>query len=205
MTVYPSSGGRPSLFLASRNPGKISDFSSFMPGVELLSPLSLAFPESLDPEESGSSFRENAALKAVFWSEKTGHPCLGDDAGFCIEALGGGPGVQTRRFAESLGGYEAMFRFLEEHPGIRANRRVRCVTALALACPGEPVRFYEAVCEGQLALPARGSGGYGFDPVFVPDGAHQTYAEMRAEDREAFSPRTRAFGLFREANPFLTP
>lgn len=151
-----------------------------------------------EPAETGTTFRENAAIKARFWQQKTGLPCLADDAGICIDVFNGAPGVESKGFIDSHGGREKMFEFLAKNKDIQLNPSAYCVSVLALALPHRDLKFYEGQCKGELVFPPRGHHGHGYDPIFKPLGALHTYAEMTVDEKNCWSHRAKAFQLFFE-------
>ncbi|MBL9029890.1 MAG: RdgB/HAM1 family non-canonical purine NTP pyrophosphatase [Caedimonas sp.] len=182
------------LLLASQNTGKLRELKALVPP-DITLYLASDFSAE-EPEETGATFQENAALKATFWQQKTNLPCLADDAGICIEALQGAPGVASKEFIGNLGGREKMFEFLAKNKDIQSNPRACCVCVLAFALPNGDLRFYEGRCEGEIVFPARGSQGHGYDPVFRPYGATRTFAEMSLAEKNRWSHRSQAVKLF---------
>ncbi len=183
------------LLLASRNPGKLRELAGLLPGIKLI-PWPTEAPEI--PEE-GAFFRDNAAHKAAFarsWWQSHGSrsvdAVLADDSGLCVDALWGGPGVLSARFASDLPNDEknrALLGMLQ--PGAPRTARFVCVLALApIAESG--LRFFEACVEGSLASEPRGGCGFGYDPIFLPDGFHQTFGELRDEVKARLSHRAKA-------------
>src|SRR5208282_2448480 len=138
------------------------------------------------PEETGETFEENAQLKAVVTAFASGKPALSDDSGLAVEALGGAPGVHSARWAgEPRDFYEAMSRVENELQAKGAatppTRRAKCVCVLCLANPMGAVQFFEGAAPGHLVWPPRGAKGFGYDPMFVPDGFDLTFGEMDPE------------------------
>ena len=188
------------LVLASRNPHKLRELRALLAPHELL-PL----PDGVElPPETGSTFAENAAVKARAAARSTGCPVVADDSGIAAVALGGAPGVRSARFAgERASDEENLAKLLREVPE-GGDRRVAYVCALAFTPgpePGPPVAgagpadpsvvLFEGRCEGRLALEPRGSGGFGYDPAFVPDGlsGDRTMAELTPREKDAISHR----------------
>lgn len=151
-------------------------------------------PEVPEVEETGATLEENALLKADALAAATGMPALADDTGLEVDALGGAPGVFSSRYSGEHATYaENVAKLLAELRGTE-DRRARFRTVAALSVPGgEPV-FAEGAVEGEIAAEARGAGGFGYDPVFVPAGAGgRTFAEMDLAEKNAWSHRGRAF------------
>ena len=186
------------IIFATGNAGKLREAAEVLgPGYELVSPASLGITE--DIPETGSSLQENALQKARYLFERTGLPCFADDTGLEVDALGGAPGIYSARYAGPGHDSQAnMDKLLEElsivipdsDPESR-RARFRTVVALILA-DGEP-HFFEGVCEGSIATERRGSGGFGYDPVFLPDAyPGRTLAEVSEEEKNAVSHRGNA-------------
>ncbi|MBR2034083.1 MAG: RdgB/HAM1 family non-canonical purine NTP pyrophosphatase [Alphaproteobacteria bacterium] len=182
------------LLLASHNQGKIAELSAMLApyGVEVLSAKDMDLP---DVEETGETFAENAALKAEALAEFSGLPCLADDSGLCVDALGGRPGVFSARYAADN---DARINKLidelrmQENPDWSAH--FSCV--LALKEPNKKMRFFEGRVDGKIIAERRGNMGFGFDPIFVPNGYKTTFAEMSKENKAAISHRGKALQKF---------
>src|SRR5512139_879198 len=153
------------LVLATRNSHKIREFARILPHHTIL-PL----PDDVDlPPETGSSFAENALIKAHAASLATGRPAFADDSGISAAALDGAPGIYSARYAgEDADDQANLDKLLREVPG-DGDRRVAYVCALAYVVPGEAPHIFEETCDGVLAQAPRGSGGFGYDPAFLPD------------------------------------
>jgi XTP/dITP diphosphohydrolase len=150
-------------------------------------------------EETGDTYLENALLKARAVAKAVGVAALADDSGIEVDALGGGPGVRSARFAGEDVTDEANLRLLITRilyvPEAGRTARYRCVAVCAW--PGERDVWAEATCEGRLILEPRGNGGFGYDPIFVPEGESRTMAELTDEEKNAISHRGRAFRALR--------
>ena len=155
--------------------------------------------------ETGATFEENALLKARAIAEFTGRPAVADDSGLCVDALGGMPGVLSARWAGGHGddraNLELVLAQVADVPDVRLGARFTC--AAALVVPGASAREWVVTgeVEGRLVRKPRGTGGFGYDPIFLPDGFGQTTAEMTDEAKDAISHRGRAF---RALAPFIT-
>ncbi|TKW60913.1 MAG: RdgB/HAM1 family non-canonical purine NTP pyrophosphatase [Blastochloris viridis] len=170
------------LLLATHNVGKARELET------LLSPFgfrmrTLAEEGLPAPEETGTTFHANAELKATQGRLATGCWTLADDSGLKVLTLNGAPGVDTAHY----GGWEKLLNALKETP--EKQRQARFVCVLALQSPQGVTTFFEGVCEGVITLDARGEKGFGYDPVFRPEGQLQTFAEMTAEAKHSFSHR----------------
>lgn len=185
----------PLLVLSTRNRHKVAELERILEGiaVEVVSALDLDLPEV---EETGSTFAENAMLKARAGFAATGLACIADDSGIVVDALGGEPGVDSALYAGTHGDDEANLALLVERMAGVADRAARFVCAAALAGPG--VEHVEhGTLEGALAAEPRGSGGFGYDPILVPHGEQRTCAELAPEEKDAISHRGEAFRALR--------
>jgi XTP/dITP diphosphohydrolase len=182
------------LVVASRNEHKLRELAGLLEGHELV-----AMPDGVElPPETGATFEVNARVKARVAAEATGSPAVADDSGIEAAALDWRPGVRSARFAgEAATDEENLAKLLREVPD-DGDRRVAYVCALAFAEPGGGERVFEGRCTGTLAHEPRGSGGFGYDPAFVPDdaGDGRTMAELGAAEKDAISHRGRAVRLF---------
>ena len=151
-------------------------------------------------EESGSTFAENAGIKADWVFKRTGLWSLGDDSGLSVDALGGAPGIRSARFAGDQSDMEENKRkLLDELAGVPPSRRTaRFVCAMALRIDAETLLETEGICEGTIIDTPRGSGGFGYDPLFVPGGSDRTFAELGGSEKHAISHRGRALRNLKE-------
>ncbi len=180
------------IIFATANPGKLREASEVLgPDYEVVPPASMGITE--DIPETGSSLQENSLQKARYLFERTGLPCFADDTGLEVDALGGAPGIYSARYAGPAHDSQAnMTKLLAELENEKSRRaRFRTVVTLILS-DGEP-RFFEGVCEGSIATERHGAGGFGYDPVFLPDAyPGRTLAEVSEEKKNAVSHRGRA-------------
>lgn len=190
------------LVIASHNQGKVREIRALLKpyGIEPVSAGDLDLPE---PEETGTTFGENALLKARASAEGAGCVALADDSGLCVAALGGKPGVYTADWAErqwfegepgrdwymAMGKVEGLLA--EQGPDV--DRRAYFVCTLALAWPDGHSEVFEGRVHGNLVWPPRGTLGFGYDPVFQPIGLEETFAELDPEQKQAMSHRADAF------------
>jgi XTP/dITP diphosphohydrolase len=183
------------LLVATNNAGKVRELARLLAEMPLRLRLLSEFGDIPEAVESGTTFAENAVLKATHYSALSGLFTLSDDSGLAVDALGGRPGVYSARYAGPRATYaERMSRLLEELSASGdAERRARFVCVIAVADPstGE-VETFEGVCEGSIARAPRGTGGFGYDPVFVPEGHAQTFGELPDEIKQQISHRARA-------------
>ncbi len=181
-----------SLVLGTGNPGKVSELRA------LLSPLSIDLIPAYDlnnppdVDEDADTLRGNAKKKARAFHERTGHPALADDTGLEVAALDGGPGVHTARFAgPDAAPEDNKRRLLEVMEGVN-DRRARFRTVAALIERDGTIHTFEGTCAGTITRKPRGDGGFGYDPLFVPKGYDQTFAEMPSETKNEISHRRKA-------------
>lgn len=178
--------------VATHNAGKIKEIAARLAphGVAVTSAADANLPE---PDETGDSFAANAALKAEAAAKISGRPALADDSGLSVAALGGAPGIYSARWAGPEKDFFSAMKRVNDgilQAGGPADAAFVCV--LALAAPGKPTRFWEGRVEGRIVWPPRGEGGFGYDPVFVPEGHDRTFAEMTLDEKQTLSHRGRA-------------
>jgi XTP/dITP diphosphohydrolase len=193
------------LVIATHNPGKLAEMRDLLTayGVAAFSAGALKLPE---PEETGTSFAENARIKALAAAHATGTPAFADDSGLVVDALGGAPGIHSARWA----GPEKDFRHAMEkvEAELRArnatdpdDRRAHFIAALCVAWPDGHLEEFEGRVDGTLVWPPRGGMGFGYDPMFLPDGFDRTFGEISREEKHSLPPRGR--GLSHRARAFL--
>lgn len=189
------------LLLATRNAGKIRELRELLGGAPFALRSLAEFPHVPEAEETGETFEENAAIKASFYGGATGLLTLADDSGLEVAALGGAPGVRSARYAGAGAGYDVKIaRLLEElRLSGSADRRARFVCVAALFDPAtENVGLFRGVCEGRIADAPRGAGGFGYDPIFVPDGYAESFGQLSSDVKQRISHRARAAAAARE-------
>lgn len=182
------------LVIASHNPGKVKEIAELLQpfAVAVMSAGALGLPE---PEETGTSFAENAALKARAAAEASGLPALADDSGLVVPALGGAPGIYSARWAGPDKDFRAAMQKVETALAGNEDRRAYFACALALAWPDGHVEAFEGAVHGTLVWPPRGRRGFGYDPMFRADGREETFGEMEPAAKHRISHRARAFRL----------
>lgn len=182
------------LVVATGNPGKLQEMQRYLRDLPCLLVLK---PSELDVEETGTTFMENARLKAVTVAQATGKYAIADDSGLTVAALNGAPGVYSARYANT--DQERIARVLKEL-GDRSDRCAKFICAVAIASPnGTLVLEKEGTCEGEILSAPRGKNGFGYDPIFYVPRVQQTFAEMTATEKEKLSHRGQAFSaLFPE-------
>jgi XTP/dITP diphosphohydrolase len=191
--------------IATHNPGKLRELRALLApyGVEAQSAGELGLAE---PEETGTSFAENARIKALAAAKATGRPALADDSGLCVAALNGEPGIHSARWAGPEKDFRAAMSCIETlliDRGANSPDRRRCafVAALCLAWPDGHVEEFEGRVDGTAVWPPRGEQGFGYDPLFLPDGHDRTFGEMSAEEKHGLPPQGQ--GLSHRARAFI--
>jgi XTP/dITP diphosphohydrolase len=190
VTARRFAGGR--LVLASHNPGKLREIEELLApfGAEIVSAGALGLPE---PEETGTTFEANAALKARLAAEGARLPALADDSGLVVPALGGDPGIYSARWAGPTKDFSMAMRRVEERLAGIADRRASFVAVLALAWPDGHVESFRGEVHGTLVWPPRGEKGFGYDPMFLAEGETLTFGESAPAKKHAMSHRAVAF------------
>ena len=180
------------LAIASFNPGKVGEIR------DLLAPFGVALTAAADlglaePEETGASFAANARIKALSAARAARMPALADDSGLVVPALDGAPGIHSARWAGRGRDFAAAMRRIERALAGHADRRAHFTAALALGWPDGHCETFEGRVAGALVFPPRGTRGFGYDPIFVPDGHDVTFGEMAPAAKLAISHRADAF------------
>ncbi|GAB3602223.1 RdgB/HAM1 family non-canonical purine NTP pyrophosphatase [Microbacterium aureliae] len=183
------------IVLATHNPHKVEEFQAIV--TEVRPDLQVISYDGPEPVEDGVTFAENALIKARAAAAHTGLPALADDSGICVDVLGGAPGVFSAYWAGHAKDAGANVALLLDQLSDIAdpNRTARFVSTIALVVPGDASRedVVEGVWPGRLAHAPAGEGGFGYDPVFIPEGTERTVAEFSAREKNAESHRARAF------------
>lgn len=185
--------------LASNNDNKLREMRALLAGegIELISQRQAGCDFSV--EETGSSFEENAYLKAIAVTKATGLPAVSDDSGLAVDALDGAPGIYSARYTGDHGDTDAArVAFLLEKLGTETNRAAKFVCALCCTFPDGDVLRACGECQGSILYSPRGSGGFGYDPVFLPDGCDKSMAELSEDEKNGISHRSRAMRKFVE-------
>lgn len=192
------------LLIATRNAGKVCEVEMLLEGLPLRLRSLAEFPEVPEVEETGATFAENAALKAKSYATQTRLWTLADDSGLEVEALGGAPGIFSARYAGGANASDAerIAHLLAELSRTGdTERRARFVCVIAITDPGARlVNTSTGTCDGRIAPAPRGGNGFGYDPVFIPDGYQQSFGELSSEIKRRISHRARALDA---ARPFL--
>jgi XTP/dITP diphosphohydrolase len=182
------------LVLASHNKGKVREISELLApyGIKTISVAELGLPE---PDETGTSFIENAKLKAVAAAHASGMLALADDSGLEIKALGGAPGIHSALWGGPKRDFDLAMAKVEDAMRKRGakDRTANFTCALALAEPGGGCQAFEGKVFGKISFPPRGTRGFGYDPIFIADGETETFGEMEPTRKHAMSHRARAF------------
>lgn len=203
MSVHRRITGK--LVIATHNAGKLREMRELLSlyGVEAVSAGELNLPE---PEETGSTFAENAAIKAHAAAKASGLPAFADDSGLAVDALGGSPGIHSARWAgpdkDFARAMQAIDQMLRDHGATTpARRTAHFVSALCVAWPDGHTEDFEAIVEGTLVWPPRGDAGFGYDPMFLPDGHDRTFGEMTSDEKHGLPPHGQ--GLSHRARAFI--
>ena len=187
------------LLIATRNTHKVREFARILPPQFELSTLA-DFPGAPDPEETGTTFAANAAIKAESISAVFPGLVVSDDSGICVDALEGMPGVYSARYAGTHGDDEAnnrkMLAELAAKPESARPFTARYVCAISVARGGKELASFIGTCEGQITLAPQGTGGFGYDPLFIPQGFDCTMAQISADEKNAISHRGEALRQF---------
>ncbi len=178
------------IVVATGNTHKVEEYRKLLADQKVELKSLLDYPGFPGVEEDGATFRENAAKKALAACRYCDVPAFADDSGLEVEALNGAPGVYSARYAAT--DPERIARLLRELEG-RENRRARFVCAIAIAVNGEVIETFEGEVRGVIAAAPRGEHGFGYDPVFIPDGYDRTFGELDAETKNKISHRANAF------------
>ena len=190
------------LVIATHNPGKLAEMRDLIApyGIDVISAGDLGLTE---PEETGETFGDNARIKAQAAASVSGLPAFADDSGLAVVALGGAPGILSARWAGPTKDFAAAMRTIEDK--VRAtgdtDRRAHFVSALCVAWPDGHFEEFEARVDGTLVWPPRGTQGFGYDPMFLPDGHTRTFGEMPSEEKHGLPPRGK--GLSHRARAFV--
>jgi XTP/dITP diphosphohydrolase len=190
--------------IATHNPGKLAELR------ELLMPFGVAAVSAgelglIEPEETGASFIENARLKALQAALAARRPAFADDSGLAVDALAGAPGILSARWAGPSKDFAAAMRRIEDEVNARSaarpeQRRAHFACALCLAWPDRHLEEFEGRVDGSLVWPPRGDRGFGYDPIFLPDGYDRTFGEMTSEEKHGLAPA--GLGLSHRARAF---
>ena len=193
------------LVIATHNPGKLAEMRELLApyGIDATSAGELGLPE---PDETGMTFRDNARIKAEAAARATGLPAFADDSGLAVDALGGEPGIYSARWAGPKKDFHlAMLtidhKLRERDANTPEQRAASFVSALCVAWPDGHTEDFEARVDGTLVWPPRGDQGFGYDPMFLPNGHSRTFGEMPSEDKHRLPPRGK--GLSHRARAFM--
>lgn len=193
------------LVIATHNPGKLAEMRELLApyGIEAVSAGELGLDE---PDETGTTFRANAAIKAIAAANATNLPAFADDSGLAVDALDGAPGIYSARWAgdskDFTGAMSRIERLLQERGATEPPQRAaQFVSALCVAWPDGHLEEVEAKAEGTLIWPPRGTAGFGYDPAFLPDGHDRTFGEMTSIEKHGLPPL--GMGLSHRAKAFV--
>ncbi len=190
------------LVIASHNQGKVREIRELLSGYNTKILSSSEFDLS-EPEETGSSFIENAEIKSRYTAKNTLYTSLSDDSGLVVPALDGAPGIYSARWAGADKDFNLAMKKLEEEllkkTGTNKGHKAYFVCALSLAWPDGHVENFEGYVYGTLTFPPRGNKGFGYDPIFIPDGYNMTFGEMEPEEKHNISHRAEAFKKLKDS------
>ena len=194
-----------SVVIATHNPGKLAEMR------DLLAPYNIAATSAAElnlaePDESGTTFAANAHIKAMAAAKATGQPAFADDSGLCVDALGGDPGIYSARWAGPDKDFRGAMnqiqtRLVEKGATTPAQRRAHFIAALCIAWPDGHVEEVEGRVDGVIVWPPKGTAGFGYDPLFLPDGHDRTFGEMTADEKHGLPPK--GMGLSHRARAFV--
>ena len=186
------------IVLATHNKGKIAEIGTLLKpfSVEVIAATDFGLPE---PEETGTTFAENAVLKAALAAQMSSLPALADDSGLCVPALNGNPGIFSARWAGPDKDFKLAMEKVNKALDGHADRSAYFTCTLALAFPDGECEIYEGRIDGTLVWPPRGENGFGYDAMFVPENDIQTFGEMGPAEKEKISHRARAFKKLSDA------
>ena len=198
------------LVIATHNPGKLAELRELLApfGIKAASAGELGLAE---PEETGTTFRENARIKAAAAAAAAQRPAFADDSGLVVDALDGAPGIHSARWAGESKDFAAAMRRIEDELAARGavlpqGRKAHFVSALCVAWPDQHVEEFEGRIDGTLVWPPRGTAGFGYDPIFLPEAHARTFGEMTSDEKHGLPPlgtglshRARAFRQLAEA------
>jgi XTP/dITP diphosphohydrolase len=182
----------PRLVIATHNKGKLAEIDELLRPfhIDVVGAGTLGLPE---PEETGASFEANASLKAHAAADASGLPALADDSGLVVPALRGEPGIYSARWAGPRRDFSIAMRTVEDRLQGKSDRRAHFVAALALAWPDGHAEVFRGEAQGVLVWPPRGTKGFGYDPMFLPDGYARTFGELDPAEKHRISHRADAF------------
>jgi len=191
--------------IATHNPGKLAEMR------DLLSPYNIVATSAAElnlaePDETGKTFAANARIKAMAAAKATGQPAFADDSGLCVDALGGDPGIYSARWAGPNKDFRGAMNqiqtlLVEKGATSPAQRRAHFVAALCIAWPDGHVEEVEGRVDGVIVWPPKGTAGFGYDPLFLPDGHDRTFGEMTADEKHGLPPK--GMGLSHRARAFV--
>ena len=191
--------------IATHNPGKLREMRELLApyGIDAVAASELNLPE---PEETGTTFAANARIKAIAAADASGLPAFADDSGLAVDALGGAPGIYSARWAGEAKDFDAAMQQIEDKLQAQSatnadKRRAHFVSALCVAWPDAHMEEFEGLVSGTLVWPPRGDKGFGYDPMFMPDGFDRTFGQMTAEEKHGLPPRGE--GLSHRARAFM--
>jgi XTP/dITP diphosphohydrolase len=187
------------IFIASKNQGKVKEIKSILSGFNIEFFSLIDSPNIPDIEETGTTFEENAFIKAKAVYDKVQIPVLADDSGLEVDYLGGVPGVYSARYAgKNATDAQNCKKLLVELDGVESKNRTARFKCILVLYDGVSKRFFEGACEGNIITSPRGTGGFGYDPLFVPEGYEKTFAELDLSTKNKISHRGKALASLKK-------
>lgn len=197
------------LLIATKNAGKIRELEKLLAGLPIVLRNTAEFENIIEPEETGATFADNAILKARYYAEKTGILALADDSGLEVEALNKAPGIFSARYAgENATNEKKIAKLLNELERTNDKKRLaRFVCAMAISSEKGEIKYLaEGICQGKISASPSGINGFGYDPVFIPEGFERTFGELSDQIKQKISHRGRAIEKIIEfLRDFITP
>ena len=186
------------IIIASHNKGKVEEINLLLKPLKLEA-IAISNYSKIEPLENGLTFEENALIKAYYANKITGLNSLSDDSGLCIEALNGSPGIYSSRWAGKDKNFTKAMKKIETKLINNKNTKAYFICSLALVTKNKESFCFTGKINGRLRFPPRGSNGFGYDPIFIPENYKKSFGEMRPSEKDKISHRTIAFNKFKEA------
>ena len=188
------------IFFFSHNDNKIKEVKKLFEETEINILTLYDFPNISKPNETGSTFDENAKIKSIYGYKKIKLPCFADDSGICIGALGGSPGIKSKRFLKINNDHKKTFKTIINKTKELSNFYAYFQTSVSLTFDNQSI-FFQGVVSGKISSEPRGKYGFHYDPIFIPEGSKKTFGEMTVEEKNKISHRARAINKLKK---FLT-
>ena len=173
----------------SKNKNKIEEILEYFKNINIKILTLKHFPNIKSPKETGKNFRKNAFIKSFYGFKEFNVPCFSDDSGICIEALRGKPGVDSKQFLTSNGGYKKSFKIIKRRVIENNNTKAVFQTSISFTLNSRQNLYFDGIVNGNISCATLGKSGFGYDPIFVPSGCHKTYAQMNIAEKNKISHR----------------